>query len=76
MSKRSREAKARKAEVKKAVEELDSIRCQLGESYVKFNNVTDPSALDTCIYEISALKAEVQLRGEEPEILFSLIRRA
>ena len=41
MSKRSREAKARKAEVKKAVEELDSIRCQLGESYVKFNNVTD-----------------------------------
>ena len=57
MSKRSREAKARKAEVKKAVEELDSIRCQLGESYVKFNNVTDPSALDTCIYEISALKS-------------------
>ena len=53
MSKRSREAKARKAEVKKAVEELDSIRCQLGESYVKFNNVTDPSALDTC-----ALKAK------------------
>ena len=57
LSKRSREAKARKAEVKKAVEELDSIRCQLGESYVKFNNVTDPSALDTCIYEISALKS-------------------
>ena len=42
----------------KAVEERDSIRCQLGESYVKFNNVTDPSALDTCIYEISALKAK------------------
>ena len=58
LPKRSREAKARKAEVKKAVEELDSIRCQLGESYVKFNNVTDPSALDTCIYEISALKAK------------------
>lgn len=58
MSKRRREAKAHKAEVKKAVEELDNIRGQLGEVYVKFNSTTDPAALDTCIYEISALKAK------------------
>ena len=56
MSKNRREAKAHRAEVKKAVEELDSIRN--GEVYVKFNNMTDPSALDTCIYEMSALKAK------------------
>lgn len=58
MSKRSREAKAARPRSRRPWEELDSIRCQLGESYVKFNNVTDPSALDTCIYEISALKAK------------------
>ena len=58
LSKNRREAKAHKAEVKKAVEELDSIRNQLGEVYVKFNNMTDPSALDACIYEMSALKAK------------------
>ena len=58
LSKNRREAKAHRAEVKKAVEELDSIRNQLAEVYVKFNNMTDPSALDTCIYHMSALKAK------------------
>ena len=58
VSKRSRQAKALKADIKKAVEEIDSVRTQLGETYNRFNNLTDPAQLDTCIFEISALKSK------------------
>ncbi len=58
MSKRSRQAKALRADIKKAVEEIDSVRTQLGETYNRFNNLTDPAQLDTCIFEISALKSK------------------
>ena len=56
MSKRSRQAKALKADIKKAVDEINSVRSQLDDTYMRFNNVTDPAQLDTCIFEISALK--------------------
>ncbi len=58
LSKRSRQAKALRADIKKAVEEIDSVRTQLGETYNRFNNLTDPAQLDTCIFEISALKSK------------------
>ena len=58
MSKRSRQAKALRADIKKAVEEIDSVRTQLGETYNRFNNLTDPAQLDTCIFEISAPKSK------------------
>lgn len=58
MSKRSRQAKALKADIKKAVDEINSVRSQLDDTYMRFNNVTDPAQLDTCIFEISALKSK------------------
>ena len=58
VSKRSRQAKALKADIKKAVEEVNSVRSQLDDTYNRCNNVTDSAQLDTCIFEISALKAK------------------
>ena len=58
MSKRSRQARALKADIKKAVDEINSVRSQLDDTYMRFNNVTDPAQLDTCIFEISALKSK------------------
>ncbi len=58
LSKRSRQARALKADIKKAVEELNAVRAQLDDTYCRFNNLTDPAQLDTCIFEISALKSK------------------
>ena len=58
MSKRSRQAKALKADIKKAVEEVNSVRSQLDDTYNRFNNVTYSAILDSCLFEISALKAK------------------
>ncbi len=56
MSKR-KQKRARKAEYEKALAELDEVRGRLNETYGRFNAVTDGAALETCIYEISALKS-------------------
>ena len=40
------------------MEEVNSVRSQLDDTYNRFNNVTDSAQLDTCIFEISALKAK------------------
>ena len=58
VSKRSRQAKALKADIKKAVEEVNSVRSQLDDTYNRFNNVTDDASMDVCIFEISALRSK------------------
>lgn len=57
MSLSKKELKAKKAEYRKRADELDSIRSDLRCAYSAFNNVTDPSMTDACIFEISALKS-------------------
>lgn len=57
MSKKSKQLRLRRAELGKAVEELGEIRAELLDAYRKFDAVTDPSATETCIYEISALRS-------------------
>lgn len=52
-----KEAKQKKAELKQRMDELSSIRSQLQCAYSAFNNLTDPSITDACIFEISALKS-------------------
>ncbi len=58
MSKRSREARERKAEIAKAAQELGEVRRSLNEAYRQFNTVTDDVTMDACIFEISALKSK------------------
>lgn len=57
MSMSKKELKAKKAEYKKRVDEMNSIRSDLICAYSAFDNVTDPSMTDACIFEISALKS-------------------
>ena len=57
MAKKKRVGKARKKELARAVDEIGSIRSSLSNAYSNFNNVTDPDAMDACIFEISALRS-------------------
>ncbi len=57
MAKTKKELKKQKAELKRRMDELGSIRSQLQCAYSAFDNVTDPSITDACIFEISALKS-------------------
>lgn len=57
MSKKRKLEKAREAEYKKAVDELNEVRARLGEAYTRFDHITDPVVMDTCILEISALSS-------------------
>ena len=57
MSKR-KQKRARLAELEAAKAELADVRLLLGETYSRFNAVTDPAVLETCIYEISALQSK------------------
>ncbi len=57
MAQSRKEAKMQKAELKRRMDELDAIRSKLQCAYSAFNNVTDPSIMDACIFEISALKS-------------------
>lgn len=52
-----KEAKAKKAEMKRRMDELEAIRSRLHCAYSAFDNVTDPAITDACIFEISALKS-------------------
>lgn len=57
MAQSRKEVKMQKAELKRRMDELDAIRSKLECAYSAFNNVTDPSIMDACIFEISALKS-------------------
>lgn len=57
MSKAKKELKRRRIEYNQRMKELNSIRSQLQCAYSIFNNTTDDSLLDACIFEISALNA-------------------
>lgn len=48
---------AKRAEMLRAAEEVREIRAALGDVYEFFNTTTDPEMIDTCVYEISALRA-------------------
>ncbi len=52
-----KEEKAKKAEMKRRMDELEVIRSRLHCAYSAFDNVTDPTITDACIFEISALKS-------------------
>ena len=56
MSKR-KQNRLRREEYEKALAELADVRALLGQTYDRFNAVTDEAVLDACIYEISALQS-------------------
>ena len=58
MSKNSKHKKLRSAELKRAVDELGEVRVSLDDAYQKFDSVTDPSVMDACILEITALRSK------------------
>lgn len=57
MSKAKKMQKEKREEYNKRMRELNQIRSQLQSAYSVFNNTTDESLLDACIFEISALNA-------------------
>lgn len=57
MSKSKKMQKEKREEYNKRMRELNKIRSQLQSVYSVFNNTTDESLLDACIFEISALNA-------------------
>lgn len=57
MSKAKKMQKEKREEYNKRMRELNKIRSQLQSVYSVFNNTTDESLLDACIFEISALNA-------------------
>lgn len=57
MSASKKETKAKKAEYRRRIDELNTIRSKLQCAYSAFDNVTDSSIMDACIFEISALKS-------------------
>lgn len=58
MSKRSRAAREKRAEIAKATAELSEVRRSLSEAYRQFDTVTDSATMDVCIFEISALRSK------------------
>ncbi len=58
MSIHSKKSKNQKIEYLKAVDELNLIRGSLNDAYSRFDNTTDPYAMDACIFEINALKSK------------------
>ena len=49
MSKRSRAAREKRAEIAKATAELSEVRRSLSEAYRQFDTVTDSATMDVCI---------------------------
>ena len=47
-----------RAERKRMMTELRAIRCELEQSYRRFNELQEPMQLEACIYEINALRAK------------------
>lgn len=58
MFQKRREARARKAELKRVSSELGEIRQNLNNAWQIFNSTTDPALTEACIYEINALRAK------------------
>ena len=52
-----REARARKAELDRASQELGQIRSDLNRAWSVFNSTSDPALTEACIFEINALRA-------------------
>lgn len=57
MSSKRRENKLKKAAMKQGMEELKQLNAELIANYRVFNLVSDPIAMETCIYEINALRS-------------------
>ena len=57
MSASKKSAKLKKAEYRRRIDELNAIRSKLQCAYSAFDNGTDPTIMDACIFEISALKS-------------------
>ncbi len=57
MSREKKLRKRRSAELKKAAEEVRSIRVELEQAVNVFDHMIDPHRMDACIYEINALRA-------------------
>ena len=57
MSREKKLRKRRSAELKKAAEEVRSIRVELEQAVNVFDHMIDPNRMDACIYEINALRA-------------------
>lgn len=57
MTKR-KERRRLRAERKRMTTEMHTIRRELEQSYMRFDELSDPMQLDACIYEINALRAK------------------
>ena len=57
MSKKSKQFRTRRAELRRALDEIEEIRGDLGAAYTNFNSTSDPDLVSACVYEINALMA-------------------
>ena len=57
MNSKRKEAKLRQAAMKRSITELTQLNSALIASYRNFNSVSDPIIMETCIYEINALRS-------------------
>lgn len=57
MPSKSKTSKLRRAEIKRAAEEVSDIRISLEHVYKQFDQTTDPELMDSYIYEINSLRA-------------------
>lgn len=57
MNGKRKQQKLKKAALKQSMTELAQLNSALTASYRNFNSVSDPVVMDTCIYEINALRS-------------------
>lgn len=70
MSRHSKAAKHQKIEYRRALDELGLVRASLEDAYVRFDALTDPRAMDACIFEINALRSKYDCAVRDIKSLF------
>lgn len=58
MASKRKERRRLRTEQKRMTTEMQTIRRELEQSYLRFDELRDPMQLDACIYEINALRAK------------------
>ena len=58
MAGKRKERRRLRAEQKRMRLDLRAVRRELEQSYLRFNELSEPMQLDACIYEINALRAK------------------
>lgn len=58
MASKRKERRRLRTERKRITAEMQTIRRELEQSYLRFDELREPMQLDACIYEINALRAK------------------